>query len=87
MVEWQHSELYHDWTLDLKMPNGGIRGAVTFRNRQCGDYAVWGTIESWIGDDYIMEVNIYDDPTAATGDLTMRIVNLLNDLVNRLVTN
>jgi len=86
MADWEHNEIYHDWTIDLKMPRGGIRGSITFRNRRCGDYAVWGTVESWVDGRHMMEAFTYDDPNTAMGDLMMKIINLLNDLINRLVT-
>lgn len=85
MTGWKHSETFHDWLLFIQLPNGHIRGAVSFTNRKPQDHSAWGTIESTAGDKFEMSVEKYDHPSAAVDAVTGDIISLMATIITNLV--
>ena len=81
---WEHNKIFYDWSLSIRLPDGNIRGTVSFTNRKPQDYTVWGTLESTV--DTVPEISVerYENPSIAVDVITKNILLLMADLITRL---
>jgi len=73
-IEWTHNKIFHDWTLDIPLPNGRLRATISFTNFRRDDHSTWGTIESFLNGERSFEVVRYNSPPEAVEVISRSVV-------------